>query len=565
MATVSGNLPTLIPSGAAAGFGAEIESGDGIYGTGDSDTLYGTSEGEYFYAGYGDDVLKGFGGADTLDGGPGRDSVFYGDSMVGVTINLSTGRGYLGSAEGDVLLRIENVYGSNHNDTLIGDSGANELHGQYGNDVLKGGGGDDGLYGEHGDDILKGGGGADHLDGGVGIDTVDYSSVYVYEDPIAAGGLAFGVHVDLRGFVGGAAAGDTFNSIENVTGSNYRDRLYGTDGPNAIRGLDYSDELIGYGGNDTLDGGNGDDRLVGGPGADTMIGGSGGDRYYVDELGDIVIEEYADGAGDTVQSLISYTLPTNVEHLVLGFGAINGTGNELRNLIQGTGEDNVIEGLADTDVLFGYHGNDTLNGGSGWDHMIGGAGSDTYYVDNAADELVESGGQGSDTAYTSVSWTITAGADVELLATTNDFGTAAINLTGNASGNEVRGNTGNNTLNGGEGHDYLTGLGGQDSFLFDTALDAASNVDRITDFNVAEDTILLDQTIFSSSLGLGNISAGEFVIGTAAQDANDRIIYNGNTGALFYDNDGVGGNAAIQFATLSTGLALTNLDFLVVA
>jgi Ca2+-binding RTX toxin-like protein len=69
----------------------------------------------------------------------------------------------------------------------------------------------------------------------------------------------------------------------------------------------------------------------------------------------------------------------------------------------------------------------------------------------------------------------------------------------------------------------------------------------------------------AQSLGLGNISAGEFVIGTAAQDANDRIIYDSNTGALFYDNDGVGGNAQVQFATLSPGLGLTNLDFLVVA
>ena len=77
------------------------------------------------------------------------------------------------------------------------------------------------------------------------------------------------------------------------------------------------------------------------------------------------------------------------------------------------------------------------------------------------------------------------------------------------------------------------------------------------------DTIMLDDAIFSS-LGLGNISAGELVIGAAAQDANDRIIYNSGTGALFYDADGNGGSAAIQFATLSTGLALTNLDFLVV-
>jgi Ca2+-binding RTX toxin-like protein len=156
------------------------------------------------------------------------------------------------------------------------------------------------------------------------------------------------------------------------------------------------------------------------------------------------------------------------------------------------------------------------------------------------------------------SWTLTAGSDVETVAAVG--GVSAINLTGNANGNVVRGNNGNNRLNGGDGRDDLVGLGGQDQFLFNTPLNAATNVERITDFSVADDTILLDNGVFSSSLGLGNISAGEFVIGAAAQDANDRIIYNSNTGALFYDNDGVGGNAAVQFAELSRGLALTNLD-----
>ena len=111
----------------------------------------------------------------------------------------------------------------------------------------------------------------------------------------------------------------------------------------------------------------------------------------------------------------------------------------------------------------------------------------------------------------------------------------------------------------------LIGLFGQDSFLFNTPLNAAANVDRIVDFNVADDTIQLDLAIFSSSLGLGNISAGEFVIGMAAQAANDRIIYDSNTGALYYDNDGIGGNAQVQFAEVGRNLALTNLDFLVVS
>ena len=79
----------------------------------------------------------------------------------------------------------------------------------------------------------------------------------------------------------------------------------------------------------------------------------------------------------------------------------------------------------------------------------------------------------------------------------------------------------------------------------------------------ADDTILLDQDIFSNNLGLGYISAGELVIGSAALDANDRIIYDSNTGVLSYDADGAGGSAAIQFAELPIGLALTYEDFLV--
>jgi serralysin len=142
-------------------------------------------------------------------------------------------------------------------------------------------------------------------------------------------------------------------------------------------------------------------------------------------------------------------------------------------------------------------------------------------------------------------------------------GTAAINLTGNANGNEVRGNNGNNVLNGGNGRDTLTGLGGQDQFLFNTALNAASNVDEISDFNVAADTILLDDAIFTT-LTAGTLAAEQFVTGTAAQDAQDRIVYDSATGALFYDSDGTGAVAAIQFAEVAPGLALTNLDFLVV-
>jgi len=166
---------------------------------------------------------------------------------------------------------------------------------------------------------------------------------------------------------------------------------------------------------------------------------------------------------------------------------------------------------------------------------------------------------------TSVSYTLTAGADVEFLETTNAAGTAAINLTGNASGNVVIGNNGRNVINGGAGRDELTGGGGIDQFRFDTALDAAFNIDTITDYSVADDTIFLDDAVFTEVTGSGGqIVFDQFVIAAVAQDAEDRIIYNSSTGALSYDADGTGATAAIQFATLSPGLALQFLDFVVV-
>jgi Ca2+-binding RTX toxin-like protein len=128
----------------------------------------------------------------------------------------------------------------------------------------------------------------------------------------------------------------------------------------------------------------------------------------------------------------------------------------------------------------------------------------------------------------------------------------------------VRGNNGTNLIDGGAGNDELTGLGGLDAFRFSTALDEATNVDVITDFNVAQDLILLSDDIFDNLAGVAFLAAGEFVIGSAAQDASDRIIYDDETGALYYDSDGFGGADAVQFAELSSGLALTRFDFEIV-
>ena len=137
-----------------------------------------------------------------------------------------------------------------------------------------------------------------------------------------------------------------------------------------------------------------------------------------------------------------------------------------------------------------------------------------------------------------------------------------ISLAGNELAQELYGDAGANGLNGLGGNDTLVGLGGADSFVFSTAL-GASNVDRLADYSVADDTVLLDNAVFTG-LADGALAAGAFATGAAASDADDRILYNSATGALLFDADGLGGVAAVQFATLSAGLSLTSADFLVI-
>jgi Ca2+-binding RTX toxin-like protein len=573
-----------------------LDGDDYIWAGAGNDLIYGGDHSDRIYGNDGDDFLSGGRGADTLDGdssfgADGIDTAMYAESGAGVLVSLASGDGSGGSAEGDVLVGIENISGSSYDDTLIGDGENNELSGGGGDDVLEGGGGVDTLNGEADNDILKGGGGADTLNGGGGADTLkggggadtlnggNGNDTASYDD--SADGVWVLLYTDEA--AGGDAEGDELNNIENVTGSDHADVLWGDDGANVLRGMDGSDMLKGWGGADTLDAGSGDDLLAGGGGGDTLNGGNGNDTAeYTDSPSGVSLwlsgGQAGDGGyaqGDTLTSIENLTGSAHGDFL---------NGNDGNNLLRGLDGNDTLWGYggADTlnagggsdwllggngsDTLRGENGNDYLDGGSGADTLVGGSGNDGYGVDSAGDEITEAGGQGTDEVYTSVSWTLTPGADVEILRTTSDAGVGAINLTGNASGNVVRGNNGANVLNGGNGNDELTGLAGADSFLFNTALNAATNVDVITDFSVADDTIRLDDDIFSSGLTPNNSVAGsQFVIAAEALEASHRIIYNDETGAVLYDSDGAGGADAIQFAWLSAGLALTNFDFLVVA
>ncbi|MGO4126410.1 beta strand repeat-containing protein [Inquilinus sp. YAF38] len=295
-----------------------IFSLDTLIGDGGSNALYGLNGDDALRGGGGDDVLRGGQGADQLDGGTGNDSASYYDSATGVVVDLTAGSGSTGDAQGDTLVGIENVTGSNQgSDTLTGNAGANILAGWGGND------------------LLRGGAGADTLDGGVGVDTATY-----YSDTV-------GVTVDLAAGIGtgGNAQGDSFVGIENVNGSQANDTLGGTAGANT---------LAGWGGSDVLRGGAGADTLDGGAGTDTA-------SYYTSAAGGTVdlaagTASGGDAQGDTL------------------IGIENLTGSNL-------GHDS-LGGNAGANTLAGWGGDDVLRGGAGADRLDGGAGSDTasYYT-----------------------------------------------------------------------------------------------------------------------------------------------------------------------------------------
>ncbi|WP_315443304.1 calcium-binding protein, partial [Sphingomonas alpina] len=304
---------------------------------------------------------------------------------------------------------------------------------------------------------LDGGLGADQMVGGLGNDiyVVDNIGDQIVE---LSGGGTDTIESSVSFSLGNAP------EVENLT-------LTGT-APTSAQGNGLANILTGNAGANLLQGGDGNDILDGGTGADWMHGGQGNDQYYIDDINDYILEQVNEGL-DSVYSSITYSLllaDGAVEDLTLiGSAAINGTGNVLNNRITGNAAVNILDG---------GQGNDTLDGGAGADLLYGGGSDDRYIVDNSMDRVIEFANEGTDLVESSVSFSFSNLAELENLTLT---GSAAINGTGNASGNFLTGNSAANILDGGLGSDTLTGLGGADTFVFGTAL-GASNVDTITDF-----------------------------------------------------------------------------------
>ena len=478
-----------------------------IYGSNGNDNLVGTAGTDYIFGYAGNDLVEGGAGGDSLSGGTGIDALVYAGSNAGVTIRLWNGTASGGHAQGDAFSGFENVIGSAFADHIEGDSGANLISGGNGHDLLGGGSGNDTIYGGNGQDHLLGDNGDDWLDGGADHDEIE-------------GGAGNDV------IVGGAG----------------------------------SDELFGNSGGDFLFGGAHVDFLRGGDGGDWLDGGTGFDWADYKDSNVAVTVNLGTGAasggeaqGDVFVNIEGVRGSEAADTITGGAGddGLSGQGgNDVLNggagedfLIGGGGDDNLVGG-ADHDTLSGEQGNDTLTGGAGADTMEGGLGNDTFIVDNAGDDVIEAAGEGGDTVRASTSYQLTPGQEIEALTTTDVAGLTSMTLIGNDLAQTIQGNAAINVLRGFAGDDYLQGMGGNDTltghagddkFLFNTVLNAATNVDTITDMTAGADLIRLDDAFFAGIGAVGVLNADAFHIGAAAADAEDRIIYNSATGQLFHD------------------------------
>ncbi|UUR07176.1 calcium-binding protein [Sphingomonas glaciei] len=425
---------------------------ENIVGTGLGDALYGNDLDNVITPGAGDDIVDGRGGIDTVD---------YSSARGAMTVNLAT-ESSVQAASGaspqvyfsfppgatsqtrndiyadddristDQLFKIENVTGSNLNDSITGDVNANTLRGLDGNDVIlggagddviEGGAGDDELRGEDGDDTLRGGLGNDKLYGGAGNDFLSEASGDngPFGNDLYDGGegndrvslftsFGPGVTVDLRLTTAqntGSMGIDTFIGIEHITSNYGNDTLIGNEADNWFWTFSGTDTLSGNGGNDYFTVGLGDKIADGGSGNDTI------------EVYDLAFQPAYTSAGITVSLALQGTAQatgignwtlTNIENLGGSFGADRLTGDGNANILAGAQGDDTLRGGGGNDILAGdgtfnlddnaapgflidpdwVGGNDILEGGAGDDTIHGGGGIDTavYQISRAQASVV---------------------------------------------------------------------------------------------------------------------------------------------------------------------------------
>ena len=532
--------------------------------TNQDDTVVTTDSSDEVYTLAGNDSITASVGADTLDGGLGVDSVDY-SALVGVSdIEVALASSIpvtvsVNGADNQTISNIENVTGTDGNDTISGDDQQNTLEGLAGSDTLSGEADDDNLLGGAGNDVLRGGAGNDLLDGEQGQDTADYSD--------ATGGVA----VDLTAGEAsndGLGGADTLESIENVIGGAFSDVLAGNDSANVIDSGDGDDTVYGAMGSDTLSGGDhtsgdvlrfddlddvgialnidtgiasyggdlsvdtfsgfeeyvgtqqadtiigsaaidivstlgGDDELSASAGRDILDGGAGADTLDYSGLGNIGgIELNLDGSSDTTVTVIDGDDDTiaNIENIVASSG------------------DDVLGGDAFANRLEGLDGDDQFDASAGADTLIGGAGDDTLdYSALSSATSISVALQGESSASVSI-----IGSDNDTISEIeNIVGTAGDDtISGDSADNTLEGRGGDDTLTGGQGADLLLGGDGEDTIVAGEGAD-------VSDGGAGVDTVDYSGLATGQSISLAlNGSTDATVTVTGGDDDTVRNVEN---------------------------------------
>ncbi|WP_257263845.1 calcium-binding protein [Endozoicomonas sp. ONNA2] len=463
-----------------------------LEGGGDSDILNGLGGDDELVGGIGNDTLIGGEGNDILNGGDQTDTADYSLQVnSGITVELTNGAASVADGYGytDTLTGIENIIGSQENDTFSGDSKNNRFDGQN------------------------------------GMDTVHFDRTDITTGVTAS--LADG---EASYFFNGVSSNDELVNIENLTGSDHNDQLSGDDGVNTLSGGSGDDTLNGEGGDDTLSGDAGNDTFLGSSGSDTFDGGDDTDLADYSNHQSGIIANLTTGAVTSGEAGKTDTL-TSIENLT---GTENDdviTGDTVANTLTGMAGNDTISGGEGNDKLYGNAGNDTLAGGIGNDELYGGEGTDiadysyltsgrSFNLNNFTNQGIMTLAPGDEDKLYSIEGiigtqgddTLIGNADSNILdghdgTDTVDFSQMDINggvlanlsikqatytlsdgttsndrlynienlqgtsgqdtLTGDSGSNTLEGGAGNDTLNGGGGDDILNGGFGIDTAIFD--------------------------------------------------------------------------------------------------
>jgi Ca2+-binding RTX toxin-like protein len=510
-----------------------------LYGGDGDDTMKAGAGRDQLFGEGGDDVLMGGSEADVFDGGAGSDAASYEESVVAVTASLIDSTQNTGDAAGDTYVLVENLTGTNGNDTLTGDAGANKLDGGSGNDVL------------------EGGLGADTFNGGNGVDTVSYAH--------AAGPVTANLTDAAQNT--GEAQGDKYvvDTIENLLGSDFADNLTGTNLTNRLDGGKGNDTLVGLGGGDIYAGGDGSDTadyskssiavqafldsadqgsnasgasgdtytsienltgtafadtLVGDLNANTLLGGDGADTLDGGRgtVGDVLDGGLGTDTVDYFKAQGGITL-----NLETGGTAGDASGDSYSSIenVKGTQFADTLGGNGVGNIIFGYGGNDTLVGGGGEDVLSGGEGDDTFTNTGAGKHVYYGGDASGDAGIDTVSYegfgssvTVSllsnggnrtgAGGQEEFYGIENlKGGNMNDELTGNDAVNRLEGGAGSDTLSGGGGNDILFGGTGNDTLSGGAGSDVLNGEDGMDTVSYSTSSVGLVIDLANAAVGSG--------------------------------------------------------------